>query len=187
MIRADRGYNYGDYSYIEHFEGRPFFLFPPPNSPRRHQYFSLWIRPVQHDYAHHLLKAMTWELENFIRTGLIEEQCELAKNKARVLYLGLAETTARLLGYRLDDDFYALSSGYLDDYLKNVDTVSCREVNAAIRKYLQAANLKYVIVTDDERAAKLAEEIAAGGPAWGKAPADYQIEEIGRASCRERV
>ncbi|MBI2955977.1 MAG: insulinase family protein [Acidobacteria bacterium] len=183
VIREERGYNYGDYSYIEHFEARPFALFPPTNTPRRYQYFSLWIRPVQHDYAHHILKAMTWELEHFIRTGLSEEECALAKNKARVLYLSFAETTNRLLGYRLDDDFYGLNPGYLGDYLARVEAVSCADVNAAIKKYLQAENLKYVIVTDDDVAPKLAEEIAAGGVAWGKSPADYQIdvkEEGGR-------
>ncbi|MFQ5663477.1 MAG: M16 family metallopeptidase [Terriglobia bacterium] len=176
VIRAARGYNYGDYSYIEHFEGRPSNLFPPPNSPRRYQYFSIWIRPVQHDYALHLLKALTWELENFIRTGLREEQCALAKNKARVLYLNLAETPNRLLGTRLDDAFYGLEPGYLDAYLEKIDAVRCPQVNAAIKKYLQADNLKYVIVTDDDVAPKLAAAIAAGGAAWGKSPADYQID-----------
>lgn len=176
VIRADRGYNYGDYSYVEHFEGRPFNLFPPTNSPRRYQYFSIWIRPVGDDYALHLMKALTWELENFVRTGLSEEQCDLAKNKAKVLYLSLAETGERLLGYKLDDDFYAMPAGYLDGYLKNIDGVSCAEVNAAIKKYLQAENLRYVIITDDEVAPKLAAAIAANGPAWGKSPADYQID-----------
>lgn len=176
VIRAERGYNYGDYSYIEHFDGRPFFLFPPTNSPRRYQYFSIWIRPVQHDYAHHLLKALTWELENFIRAGLTAEQCAQAKNKARVLYLSLAETADRLLGYRLDDAFYGLEEGYLEGYLENIDGVSCGQMNAAIKKYLQAENLKYVIITDDEVAPTLSAEIAAGAPAWGKAPADYQID-----------
>jgi len=176
VIRADRGYNYGDYSYIEHFEGRPFSLFPPTNAPRRYQYFSIWIRPVQSDYALHLMKALTWELENFVRTGMSDEQCDLAKNKAKVLYLSLGETGERLLGYKLDDDFYGMAPGYLDGYLKNIDAVSCSEVNAAIKKYLQADNLKYVIITDDEVAPKLAEAISAGGAAWGKAPADYQID-----------
>jgi len=179
VIREQRGYNYGDYSYIEHFAARPFYQFPPPNTPRHYQYFSIWIRPVGHEYAHHILKALTWELENFVRTGLSEEQCALAKNKARVLYLSLAETTDRLLAYRLDDDFYGLDKGYLDGYLENVNRVTCAEVNAAVRKYLQAENLKYVVVTDDEVAPKLAEEIAAGEPAWGKGPADYQIDVKG--------
>jgi zinc protease len=184
VIRADRGYNYGDYSYIEHFEGRPFNLFPPTNSPRRYQYFSIWIRPVGHEYAHHILKALTWELENFIRTGLSEEQCALAKNKARVLYLSLAETTGRLLGYRLDDSFYGIEPGYLEGYLARVEGVSCQEINTAIKKYLQAENLKYVIITHKDVAPKLAEEIAAGGPAWGKTPADYQIDVNEEAGMR---
>ena len=29
----------------------------PWNAPRRQQYFSIWIRPVGTQYAHHLLKA----------------------------------------------------------------------------------------------------------------------------------
>jgi zinc protease len=175
VIRNQRGYNYGDYSYIEHFEGRPFYQFPPPHHPRRQQCFSIWIRPVQHDYAHHILKAFTWELENFIRTGLSEEDFALARNKARVMYLNLAETTARLLGSRLDDAFYGMSQGYLDSYLTQIEAVSRERVNAAVRKYLDAAGLRFVIVTDDEHAPRLADEIASGGPAWGKSLGDYQV------------
>ena len=175
-IRSERGYNYGDYSYIEHFEGRPFQLFPPPNTPRRYQYFSIWLRPVQNEYAYHLMKALTWELENFVRTGLTDDQCEQAKNKAKVLYLSLAETGARLLATRLDDEFYGMQPGYLEGYLKNIDGVTCKAMNAAIRKYLQAKNLKYVIVTSKAMAPKLVEQIAGNAPAWGKPLADYQID-----------
>ncbi|MGH9803908.1 MAG: M16 family metallopeptidase [Candidatus Acidiferrales bacterium] len=175
-IREQRGYNYGDYSYIEHFEARPFVLFPPTNTPRRYQYFSIWIRPVAHEYVPHLTKALTWELENFVRTGLSEEQCEQAKIKARVLYLSLAETAERLIGYRLDDDFYGMKPGYLDGYLDRVNAVSCAQVNAAIRRHLQAENIEYLIVTNAAEAPKLAEQIASGGAAWGKAPAEYQID-----------
>jgi len=93
-----------------------------------------------------------------------------------VLYLSLAETSERLLGYRLDDDFYGLEPGYLDNYLENVERVSCAQVNAAIKKYLQAENLKIVIQTAADQAERLADEIAAGGAIWGKSPADYQID-----------
>mgnify|MGYP001570009706 FL=1 len=75
LIREERGYNYGDYSYIEHFEGRSEYLFQPPNTPRRHQYFSLWLRPVAHAHAAHVLRAAVYEVEDFLRTGLSEEQC----------------------------------------------------------------------------------------------------------------
>jgi zinc protease len=176
VIREERGYNYGDYSYIEHFEGRPFNLFPPTNTPRRYPYFSIWIRPVANEYAHHLLKAMTWELENLVRTGLTDQQVEAAKNKARVLYLSLAENVDRLVGYKLDDDFYGLAPGYLDQYLARIDAVTPQAVNKAIREYLQTRNIQYVIITDETQAQKLADDIANDRNAHGKSPKEYQID-----------
>ncbi|MEE9187686.1 MAG: pitrilysin family protein, partial [Bacteroidota bacterium] len=176
-IRQTRGYNYGDYSYIEWFNDRPFYLFPPPNTPRGHQYFSLWVRPVAHQYVHHILKAITWELENFIREGMTPEECRLAKNKAKVLYLNLAETSSRLLGYKLDDEFYGMSEhGYLDEYLQAIDRLTPGEINTAIRKYLQTENLKYVIVTNEEWANRLKKDIAENRNARGKNFKEYNID-----------
>lgn len=178
VIREERGYNYGDYSYIEHFEGRPYLLFPPFNTPRRHQYFSIWVRPVAHRFAPHLARAITWELEQFARRGLTPEQCALAKNKAKALYLSLAETTERLLASRLDDAFYGLDPGYLPSYLKSVEAVSCERINAAIKTHLLGRPLKYVVVTSPEEAPKLAKALSDPAPAWGKGPADYQIDAL---------
>jgi zinc protease len=176
VIREERGYNYGDYSYIEHFEGRPFNLFPPTNTPRRYAYFSIWIRPVANEYAHHLLKAMTWELENFVRNGLTDAEVEAAKNKARVLYLSLAENVDRLVGYKLDDEFYGLTPGYLDQYLARIDAVTPQAVNKVIREYLQAENLEYVVITDEAQAQKLADDIANDRNAHGRSLKEYQID-----------
>ena len=175
-IRQKRGYNYGDYSYIEHFEGRPIFLFPPFNTPRRYQYFSIWVRPVAHRYTQHLLKAITYELEQFVSTGLTPEQVDLSKNKAKVLYLNLAETVGRILAARLDDQFYHQEPGYLDAYLQKIDAVTPEQVNAAIRKHLQVRNIKYLVVTDDSEATRLADNVGADRPASGKKPAEYQLE-----------
>lgn len=176
LLREERGYNYGDYSYVEHFEGRPYNLFPPFNTPRRSQYFSIWVRPVAHPYVPHVLKAITWELEELLRAGLTEQQCADARNKAKVLYLSLAETSERLLASRLDDRFYGLEPGYLPSYLKRVESVTCEAVNAALRKHLRPADLQYLVTTSADAAAKLADDVASGAPAWGKAPADYQID-----------
>jgi len=179
VIREDRGYNYGNYSYLEWVEDRFSFLFPPPNSPRSRQYFSIWIRPVGHQYAHHLMKALAWEIETFIRTGMTSEQVTLSKQKARILYLNLAETADRLLGYRLDDWFYGmLERGYMEAYLKQLDAVTPEQVNAAIRKHLQAENLRYVVITDEATANKLKEDLPRGRNAQGKAPAEYQLEAV---------
>ncbi len=178
-IRQKRGYNYGNYSYIEHFASRPRSLFPPFNTPRSRQYFSIWIRPVAHRYALHLLKGLTWELENFVREGLTEAQVAAAKNKAKVLYLNLAETGSRLLNVRLDDAFYRQSaSGYLDHYLERLDAVTVEQVNSAIRTHLKTENLKYVVVTHSDQAENLANQLAGDLPAAGKSLEEYQIPNI---------
>lgn len=175
-LREERGYNYGDYSYIEHFEGRPYALFPPFNTPRREQYFSIWVRPVGHAYAPHVLKAVAWELEDLLRRGLTEEECAQARNKAKVLYLSLAETSERLLASRLDDRFYGLEPGWLPSYLSSVESVSCDDVNAALRRHLKPAELRAVIVTAAGEASKIADALVSDEPVWGKSPADYQID-----------
>jgi zinc protease len=177
-IREERGYNYGDYSYIEYYAERPFALFPPPATPRDQQYFSIWVRPVSHQYAHFILKAMTWELDNFIKNGMTPEQVDAAKQKARILYLNYADSRARQLGYRLDDMFYGMKDhGYLQDMLANIDQVTAQQVNAAIKKYLQVANLKYVIVTNESGAQKLAEDIAGDTNVVSKTREEYHISE----------
>ncbi|MBI2619276.1 MAG: insulinase family protein [Ignavibacteriales bacterium] len=178
QIRQARGYNYGDYSYIEWFEGRPFYLFPPPNVPRRYQCFSIWVRPVQHEYAHHLMKAITWELEKFVRDGMTPEQCALAKNKAKVLYLNLAETSDRLLASKLDDDFYGIRPGYLDQYLENIENLTPADINAAIKKYLQWKDMSFVVVTNEEWAQRLKTDIAENRNAKGKDFSSYQVDTV---------
>ena len=181
QIRQQRGYNYGDYSYIEHFAYRPRFLFPPFNTPRTHQYFLIWIRPVGTEYAHHILKAATWELEYLLRNGVSEEDVELSKNKAKVLYLNLAENSSRLLAAAVDDAYYGMKPGYLEGYLKRIDTVTADQVNAAVRRYLQSDNLKFLIVTEADKAEALAGDIRAGRNAKGKTPADYRIDMVEEA------
>ena len=189
VLREQRGYNYGDYSYIEHFEGRPSQFFPPPGFPRRRHYFSIWVRPVAHEFVPHVVKAITWELERLVRDGIDEPGCALAKSKAKVLYLSLAENSKRLLGSKLDDSFYdsllptvhpergeRRRPGYLDEYLERVEGVSCAQMNAALRAHLKPDALKYLIVTKQSEAAKIAERLLSNAPAWGKAPAEYQID-----------
>jgi zinc protease len=177
-IREERGYNYGDYSYIEYYAARPYALFPPPGTPRDQQYFSIWIRPVAHQYAHFILKAMTWELDNFIKNGMTPEQVEAAKQKARTLYLTYADSKGRQLGYRLDDMFYGMKEhGYLTDMLANIDKLTAEQVNAAIKKYLQVVNLKYVIVTNESVAQKLVDDIASDANVVSKTREEYHISE----------
>lgn len=177
-IRDERGYNYGDYSYIEYQYGRPRFLFPPPTTPREQQYFSIWIRPVANQYAHFIMKAMTAELDRFARQGMTPGQVADAKVKARALYLNYAESVSRQLGYRLDDMFYGMrDQGYLQQMLPGIDAVTPEQVNAAIKKYLQARNLDYVIVTSEGNGEKLANDIVSDSNVQSKTAEEYHISQ----------
>ncbi|HUP46514.1 MAG TPA: pitrilysin family protein [Thermoanaerobaculia bacterium] len=177
-IREERGYNYGDYSYIEFWGGRPASLFQLFNQPREQQYFSVWIRPVQHEHAVHMMKAATYELEEMVRNGLTAEQLAASKNKARVLYLNLAETVPRLVSARVDDAFYGLEgNGFLDAYLRNVDAVTLEQVNAAIRRHLRPDNVKYVVVTSTPFVQTTVQQIRSSEPVYGKSFADYEFTE----------
>ena len=178
LIRQERGYNYGDYSYIEHWNGRPFNLFQIYNQPRSRQYFSVWIRPVQHEYAYHLMKAATYELDDLVRNGLTADQVTDAKRKAKVLYVNLAETIDRLLAAKMDDAWYGTDTGFLEGYIEAIDRVTPEQVNAALRRHLQTSNLKYVVITDSAHLQETAALIRANRPSYGKVPATYQLEQV---------
>lgn len=177
-IREERGYNYGDYSYIEHWEGRQSNLFQVFNQPREQQYFSIWIRPVKHEHAVHLLKAATYEVEQLLRRGLSADEVTAAKNKARVLYLNLGETVPRLVSARVDDAFYGQEgNGFLDTYLANIDRVTPEQVNAALRRHVNMANVKYVVVTSTPHLAATQQQLLANTPVYGKSWKDYEFTQ----------
>jgi zinc protease len=176
-IREERGYNYGDYSYIEYWGGRSQSLFQIFNQPREQQYFSIWVRPVKHEHAVHLMKATTYEVEQMVRNGLTADDVAAAKNKARVLYLNLGETVPRLIGARVDDAFYGASGGFLDSYLQQLDRVTVEQVNAAVRRHINTANIKYVVVTSTPHVQKTIAEIRSTEPVFGKTWQEYEFTQ----------
>jgi zinc protease len=176
-IREERGYNYGDYSYIEYWGGRPQSLFQIFNQPREQQYFSMWVRPVKHEHAVHMMKAITYELEQMIRNGLTAEQVEEAKNKARVLYLNLGETVPRLVAARVDDAFHGVQGGFLDSYIDAVNRVTPQQVNDAIRRNLSTADIKYVVVTSTPHLQNTVAQIRGKEPVYGKSWQEYEFTQ----------
>ena len=78
-MRGQRGLNYGDYSYIEHFVQDGGSRLPVPNIPRRQQFFSIWIRPVPHHNAHFALRQALRELRVLVDDGLREADFEATR------------------------------------------------------------------------------------------------------------
>ena len=172
VIREKRGMNYGDYSYIEAFPNGGRLTKPPTGVGRRQQIFEVWIRPVPEDRAVFALRAAMRELDKLIARGLTREQFEFTRKFLKNYGLHFAETTSERLGYAVDDRFYGLEESHLATFRRMMDEITYEEVQAAIRKHLQSANLHIAMITDDP--AKVADWIATEKPS----PIDYgEIEK----------
>jgi zinc protease len=152
-MRGKRGLNYGDYSYIEHFVQEGGSTFPLPNTARGQQYFSIWIRPVANENRLFALREALWELDRLINQGMSEKDFESTR-RFLLNYSNLwVQTLSRRLGYRLDSKFYGIED-YIAEVQKRLPTLTREQVNAAIKKHLNARAFKVVIVTKDGQSLK---------------------------------
>jgi zinc protease len=150
-LRGKRGLNYGNYSYVEYYAAAPFTTNPTPNVPRRQQYFSVWIRPVQPQNAHFALRGALHEVQQLAEKGMSKEDFELTRDYL-VSYSKLwAQTLSRRLGFLLDSKFYG-TPYYIDEIGKRLSTMTVEDVNRAARKYLQTDRWEGVIVAGDAEA-----------------------------------
>jgi zinc protease len=161
-IREIRGFNYGDYAYVEHFKQDGWEPIPRTNAARREQYFSIWIRPVADEDKHFVLRLALFELEELFDKGISKEDFERIRTFMKRYYLTFAKTESRKLGYAVDDLYYDQDKPYFDYLFEGLDALNADKVNEVIRKYLTKGNLYIAIVT--KNAEKLADEIAADTP-----------------------
>jgi zinc protease len=155
VIREDRGMNYGDYSYIEVFPQGGFRNMPPTGVGRRQQIFEVWIRPVPDHQAVFALRAALREVQALAENGLTKEQFETQKEFLKKYVYQFATTTSQRLGYAVDDRFYGIEGeGHLARFREMMDKVTLKQVNAAVKKYIQADNMIIAMVTADGEALK---------------------------------
>jgi zinc protease len=147
-IREVRGMNYGDYAYIEAFPRGMFQFFPDANLGRRAQIFEVWIRPVAPQNAHMALRVAVRELDNLVTNGLSEEDFQTTRDYLMKNVYLLTATQDAQLGYALDQKWYGLPDfvPYMRDKLSKLTRA---DVNAAIKRHLQAKDLSVVIITKD--------------------------------------
>jgi zinc protease len=163
VIREARGLNYGDYSYIEAFPEGGRRSMPPVNVPRRAQLFEVWIRTLPNAEAPFALRAALRELKLLVDNGLTAEQFELTRKFLKKYSLHFAETTSAKLGYAMDDRFYGIGgAGHLERFRSMLDELTLADVNGAIKRHLQYADLKIAIVTGD--AANMRSVLTSGAP-----------------------
>ena len=146
QMRGLRGLNYGDYSYIENFIQDGGSTFPAPNTPRRQQFFSIWIRPVPHHNAAFALRQAVRELTLLVEHGLSEADFEATREYLMNYSTLYVQTGSRRLGYALDSTFYG-TGFFVDEIRDRLSAMAVEEVNAAITRHLQADNLAIAVVT----------------------------------------
>jgi zinc protease len=157
VIRETRGINYGDYSYIEAYPRGYATQVPPVNVSRRSQIFEMWLRPIAetspgtlHDRTLFTIRAAVRELEGIVEKGMSPEDFVSTRRFLKNYTVNFGATLSRRLAYRVDDVFYGMrGEGFLASLRSGLETLTLDQVNAVIRKHLQAKNLRIVVITKD--------------------------------------
>lgn len=145
-IREIRGMNYGDYAYIEAFPRGGSLFFPEPNRARHAQLFEMWIRPVPHEQAIMATKIALHEMQKLFDRGLTQEQFETTRSYLMKNVYLLTDGQSNQLGYALDSRWYGVPE-YTELMRSRLEKLTVDEVNAAIKRHLDPANLYVVMVT----------------------------------------
>jgi zinc protease len=162
VIRATRGLNYGDYTYIEAYPRGFATQVPPTNVSRRSQIFEAWIRPVSmtapgtlHDRSLFAFRAALREITKVVETGMTPDAFEAQRRYLKNYSVNFGVTLGRRLAYRIDDVFYGLPEpGFLASIGPGLDALTVETVNAAIKRHLRARNMSVVFITQDAEGMK---------------------------------
>ncbi|MFK7984434.1 MAG: M16 family metallopeptidase [Sandaracinaceae bacterium] len=161
-IRGERGLNYGDYAYAEHFTQAPGTRFPRVNDARRQQYVSAWLRPLRPETAHFAIRLAVRELRRVYADGLTQEEFERIRTFTSAYFALYQQTPSRRLGYAIDQGFYGQTGNYVENLRGQWGALTLDQVNAAIRRHLDPAQLQIAIVTSEAEA--LADRLASEAP-----------------------
>ena len=160
-LREARGLNYGDYAYVEYFPRGMFEFQPDPNLGRQKQIFQIWIRPVEPQNGHFVLRAALYEYDKLLREGMSKEAFESTREFLSKYVNVLTATQDAQLGYALDSRYYHIADlpGYMREQLAKL---TLEDVNRAIQQYLKSDAMRIAIVTKD--AAGLRDAILSNKP-----------------------
>jgi zinc protease len=159
-IREQRGQNYGDYAYAEHFiQGRD--KFPATNIRRQQQYFSIWIRPLSNSNRHFVIRQTLRELRLLVKEGISEERFKLVQTYLLNYTKLYAQTLSERLGWQMDSHAYGYQD-FLAEVQQRLPRLTREDVNRAIKKYLNFENIRIAVITQD--AAKLRDDLVANSP-----------------------
>ena len=166
-LRAKRGLNYGDYSYVEAFLQDGGSTFALPNIPRRQQSFSIWIRPVAPENAHFALRGAIFYLRRLVDRGMTAEEFQAMREYLTSYSKLWVQSLDRRLGYQLDSRFYG-TGFYIDEIEKRLAAMTAGDVNRAVKKHLDRWDFRVAMVASN------AAELASAVKENRKSPVTYQ-------------
>src|SRR5438876_1164032 len=147
-LREARGLNYGDYAYVEYFPRGMFQFTPDANLGREQQIFQIWIRPVEPQNGHFVLRAALYEYDKLVREGMSKEAFESTSEFLSKYANVLTSTQDAQLGYALDSRYYKIKDfpTYMREQLAKL---TLEDVNRAIKQYLKSYTMRIAIITKD--------------------------------------
>lgn len=152
-LRTARGFNYGNYSYIEKFrEGRQDKM-PGVRIPRSRQYFYIWIRSLAKENAFFAAKLALHSFNQMLEKGLSEEYFMIMRDFLKYNSRLWAFDPFQKLGFLMDSNFYQIP--YFISYIETkMKTITNNDVSSALKRRFAQQNAKIVFVTDDPETLK---------------------------------
>lgn len=147
-MRSQRGLNYGDYAYLEHFEQDGWSRQVRPGMWRSVPYFSIWIRPVQPANGVFALRMAVWELRRLVDAGLSESEFETTREHLRNLSQLWRQTLVRRVGLAMDDAHFGEEDG-IRSLEQALAGMTREQVNDALRRRLYGRDLHVAMVCAD--------------------------------------
>jgi|GEM_PF-2764296 len=144
-LRVKRGFNYGDYAYAEHFVQNNYSVFPQPGHPRKYQYFSVWVRPLNNKNLPFALRLVLHDLDNLKKTGMDSLAFEESRTFLKSYINLYAGSQTDYLGFNQDARFYGLQ-GFPESTLNMLDSMNFQTANEIIKNSIDMENLTVVVV-----------------------------------------
>ena len=146
-VRAARGLSYGAYSYFEEFEQYQWSNLAQPNNPLLYQYFSCWTYPKKVN-AKFTIKLVLKLLSDLADNGIPEQGLKQAKQFEENHFPFQIETPDRLLGMKIDDEFYGTKT-FSRNFERSARKVTKQEVDAALKKFISPEKIAIIAVVSN--------------------------------------
>jgi zinc protease len=150
-LRGERGLNYGDYAYIEHYVERPGTSAPEQVVLRSDPAFTVWIRPTSIDNGPLALQLAIDEVTTWVDEGLTQQELD----DVRAWLLGSLAVQAPDAGRQQLYALEAAASGTPDllVFLPQVlPALTLEQVNEAIETHIRPRDLRVVAVSGEAQA-----------------------------------